>query len=75
MKWKRDGGAYRSETFSLSIFTECYAVIRKEGFKRRLWRAVIRSQTNGIILRHAGLWKLLRDAKEEVEHITVNSFQ
>ena len=69
MVWKRGHGTYRA-----TLAGDRWAVIRKTRQNRKnLFHASFHSlAAGGNVIRHAGLWKRLRDAKEEIEYVAAN---
>jgi hypothetical protein len=64
-------GMYRAEVGADAIGREVYAIIKKHPDG---WHADFRYWSCHEICRFAGIWSSLRDAKEEVAHITDHSF-
>lgn len=62
-------GIYKANLGADCIGRELFANIKKTGSE---WHAEIRCAANGEIVRFAGIWSSLKDAKDEVSHIIDN---
>lgn len=64
-------GFYKANIGADCIGRELFANVKKVG---REWHAEIRYAADGEIVRFAGIWNKLEDAKEEIEHIVENHY-